>query len=475
MQEIIPDILAQRYASEEMGRIWSPKGKILLERELWIAVMKAQKKLGLDIPDDAIEAYERVKNRVDLDSMERRERVTRHDVKARIDEFCALAGFEYVHMGMTSRDLTECAEQIQIFSSLKKVRFKAAAALFKLADAAREHAETPLVARTHNVPAQLTTFGKRLAEYGEDLLHALDRLDFLIKNYPARGIKGAVGTQADQLALFAQNADAARALDAEIAGILGIPKSLGAVGQVYPRTLDFECVSALFQTACGPSSFAKTLRIMAGAGLADEGFAKGQTGSSAMPHKVNSRTCERINGLHAVLGGFCNMLSSLAGDQWNEGDVSCSCVRRVALPGAFFAVDGLLDAFITVLARMRPKLPAMKAERLRQTPFLLTTAVLMEAVKKGAGRESAHEVIKENAMAAAAALESGEISENDLFERLAADPRLPLDKRELEAVRARYSDKTGLAKEQTLDFCARARAKAAESEGAEDYAPPELL
>ena len=188
-----------------------------------------------------------------------------------------------------------------------------------------------ITARTHNVPAQPTTFGKRLAMFGEDLLCAARELDRIIDNYPVRGLKGPVGTQMDLLTLFDGDHEKVDELEGRILDHLGVGASFDNVGQVYPRGLDFEVVSVFVRLASGPSSFAKTLRIMAGHELASEGFAKGQVGSSAMPHKMNSRSCERLNGFAAILKGHLTMASELAGDQWNEGDVSCSVVRRVFL------------------------------------------------------------------------------------------------------------------------------------------------
>lgn len=161
------------------------------------------------------------------------------------------------------------------------------------------------------------------------------------------------------------------------------------VGQVYPRSLDFSVVSGLVELTSGCSSFAKTLRLMAGHELATEGFAKGQTGSSAMPHKMNARSCERVNGFHVILKGFLMMISGLAGDQWNEGDVSCSVVRRVVMPDSFYAADGLFETFLTVLNQMGVYEAVVAAELRRYLPFLMTTTILMEAVKRGIGRETA--------------------------------------------------------------------------------------
>jgi adenylosuccinate lyase len=431
--DVIPDTLADRYASAPMRALWSPRHRVVLEREVWIAVMRAQRELGLDIPMDAIAAYERVKDQVDLDSIRARERATRHDVKARIDEFCALAGHEHVHKGMTSRDATENVEQTLILHSLQLVREHYGACLFRLAKRVQQYRALALTARTHNVPAQMTTVGKRLANFGTEMVLAFDRLEALIASYPLRGLKGPVGTQLDLLTLFGGDQQKVDRFERRIAEELGFQRVLATVGQVYPRSLDYAVVSVVFQLAAGPASLAKTLRLMAGHDLASEGFAADQVGSSAMPHKMNARSCERINGLQHVLAGFLNMTVGLAGDQWNEGDVSCSVVRRVALPGAFFAVDGLCETLLTVLSEMEMFAEAIGAERARHLPFLATTTILMEAVKAGVGREAAHAAIREHALAVARDLRTGAVKDNDLVERVARDPRIGIDAAALRA------------------------------------------
>lgn len=444
----IPNVLADRYASESMKAIWSPEGRIVLERELWIAVMKAQNDLGLAVPAEAIEAYERVKSNVDLKSIDARERVTRHDVKARIEEFCDLAGFEHVHKGMTSRDLTENVEQLQVFRALELVRLKAVAALEQLARVAEAQKNLPLTARTHNVAAQLTTWGKRLAMFGEDMQRGFRAVEQTLDTYQVRGLKGAVGTQLDQINLFEGDLDNVEKLESLVVKHLGISEHFSVVGQVYPRSLDFEVVSALYQLGSGPSSFAKTLRLMAGHELASEGFAKGQVGSSAMPHKMNSRSCERLNGFHVILRGYLTMVEGLAGDQWNEGDVSCSVVRRVCLPDSFYAIDGLLETFLTILGQMETNEAVIQQECEYYLPFLLTTTVMMEAVKAGVGREEAHEAIKEHAVETARDLRAGKVRDNNLFERLASDTRLGLDRKQLDAILKQGAETTGAAAKQ---------------------------
>ena len=214
---------------------------------------------------------------------------------------------------------------------------------------------------------------------------------------------------------------------------------------------------------------------MAGHELLGEGFAKGQTGSSAMPHKMNSRSCERINGFQAILNGHLAMVSALSGDQWNEGDVSCSVVRRVALPDAFFALDGLLDTFLTVLAQMEVFPDVIKAESNRYLPFLLSTTFMMEAVKAGSGREDAHAAIKEHALATVKDLRTGKIKENDLPARLAEDKRIGLNAQAIERLIKKGEKKVGSAEAQVDQFVERSRSWGERYPASKEYTPPVIL
>jgi len=471
--ETIPNVLAERYASPAMKEIWSATGRILLERDFWIAVMKAQKDLGVAIPAEAIKDYERVRGDVDVERIKQRERVTLHDVKSRLEEFSELAQRQFIHLGLTSRDLTENVEQLQVARSLQLVQFKAAAALLALALRAEQHRDVMITGRTHNVPAQPTTFGKRLAMFAQELRLAFARLDDLVARYPVRGLKGAVGTQLDQLTLLGGDTAKVDQLEARILKHLGFKASLGAVGQVYPRSLDFDVVSALHQVGAAAASCATTLRLMAGAGLLTEGFQEGQVGSSAMPHKVNARNCERVCGFSTILSGHVTMTANLAGHQWNEGDVSCSVVRRVALPDACFAIDGLLETFLTILRQMEIFPAAIAAENERNLPFLATTTILMEAVKGGAGRETAHEAIKEHALAAAKALRNG--GDADLLGRLAGDKRVGLGKKKLQEILGQNERFVGAAPHQVDALVAAVAPLAKKHKGAADYRPGKLL
>ena len=393
---IIPNVLADRYATKEMVAIFNPINKIIAERTFWITILKLQKKAGLPITDSDIASYEKVIDKVDLASIQKREMAVRHDVKGRIEEFNHLAGVEKIHIGMTSRDLTENIELIQIRDGLNLVRKRTLETLFLLEQKISKYEKTYIAGRSHNVPAQVTTLGKRFASCAQELIFSLSSLDELITRLPLRGLKGPTGTGADQISALGSAKDLAK-LEDQIAENFGFENTLTSVGQIYPRSIDFEVVSKLLQIASAPSSFATTIRLMAGSKLASEGFKAGQVGSSAMPHKMNSRSSERINGMMVLLRGYTTMAADLAGDQWNEGDVSCSVVRRVVIADSFFVIDGLLHTFMTILNEFGIFEDEINKELKEQLPFLATTQILMACVKAGMGREIAHEVIKKHA------------------------------------------------------------------------------
>ena len=475
MTSTIPNVLAGRYASAAMTGIWSPEAKIVMERRLWLAVASAQVDLGLDIPASALDDYRRVIDQVDLASIAERERVTKHDVKARIEEFNALAGHEYVHLGMTSRDLTENVEQLQVRDAMTVIRDRCVAALDRLSALAIAYSDTAITGRSHNVPAQTTTLGKRFASAADELLVAFTRLEELIVRYPLRGIKGPVGTAQDMLDLMGGDEERLDRLETAVAQHLGFTNVLDSVGQVYPRSLDLDVVSALAQVSAAPSSLATTIRLMAGLDLVTEGFRPGQVGSSAMPHKMNSRSCERVNGFAVLLRGYLTMVADLSGSQWNEGDVYCSVVRRVALPDAFFAIDGLFETFLTVLDDFGAFPAVIDRELERYLPFLSTTKVLMASVRKGVGRETAHEAIKEHAVSVALSMREDGQGENDLLARLAGDARLDLSEAELLDLVAEPLSFTGAAASQVRAVADRVAVIVDRYPDAASYRPGDIL
>ena len=470
----IANVLSNRYASAELSNLWSAEEKIIMERQLWIAVMKAQRDLGVDIPAEAITAYEAVIDQVDLASIADRERITRHDVKARIEEFNALAGHEHIHKGMTSRDLTENVEQLQIHRSLQLARNKAIAVVSAIGSRAAEYQSLVMAGRSHNVAAQATTLGKRFATAADEMLVAIERTDDLLGRHPLRGIKGPMGTAQDMLDLMDGDEARLAELETRIASHLGFDRVFDSVGQVYPRSLDFDAVSALVQLGAGPSSLSHTIRLMAGNETVTEGFKEGQVGSSAMPHKMNARSCERVGGLQVILRGYLTMVADLSGQQWNEGDVFCSVIRRVALPDAFFALDGMFETFLTVLDEFGAFPAMIERELERYLPFLATTRILMAAVRAGVGRETAHEVIKENAVAVALNMrENG--GGQDLIQRLAADERLPMNEAALTEALADRHAFIGAAESQVARVLDRIQVLVDAHPDAAAYRPGEIL
>lgn len=449
----IPNVLADRYASSAMGAIFDPINRVRLERLFWLAVLEGQIDLGLDVDRAVLDDYRAVLDNIDLASIRRREIETRHDVKARLDEFCALAGHEHLHKGLTSRDATENVELLQVFQALQLVEQRTIALLARYAELAATHADQVIVGRTHNVPAQPTTVGKRFAQFGEELMTALEQVRHLLATFALRGIKGPVGSQQDQVDLLGSGERAGQ-LEERVASHLGVPRVLNAVAQVYPRSRDFAVVSSLVQLASGPANTANSIRLMAGHDLATEGFRPGQVGSSAMPHKMNTRSCERINGLTVVLQGHLAMASGLVGGQWNEGDVACSVVRRIVIPDAFFALDGLYETTFSVLNDFGVFEGVIESELDRYLPFLGTTTLLMHAIRHDLGRETAHELIKEHAVATALELRAGTADGSLLVRLLAEDQRFPGNEDELNELLAEPSSLTGLIEAQVAGFCA---------------------
>jgi len=432
---IAPNVLATRYATKEMVAIFDPISKIINERKFWITILKLQQKAGLPITDSDVKAYEKVVEKVDLDSIDKREINTRHDVKARIEEFNSLAGVEKIHIGLTSRDLTENIELIQIKAGLELIEYRVLQTLFLLGEKISEYEKTYMVGRSHNVAAQVTTLGKRFASCAEELLFAHTALNELIVRLPLRGIKGPVGTSQDAIDVMGK--DFAK-LEKNITEEFGFENTWSSVGQIYPRSVDFEVVSKLLQIASAPSSMATTIRLMAGSGLVSEGFKAGQVGSSAMPHKMNSRSSERINGMMVLLRGYNTMAAEIAGDQWNEGDVSCSVVRRVVIPDSFFVLDGLLHTFMTILQEFGVFEKKINSELFEQLPLLATTKILSECVRKGMGREAAHQLIKKHST-----------TEGNFFEALTKEREFPLSIEQLKNMIKNPSNFAGMAAEQS--------------------------
>jgi len=417
-----PNVLSQRYATDSINDIFSEVGKTVAERKLWIAVMKAQKMLDLDIPSEDIEKFENAIEDVDLKRIEEIEKITKHDVKAKIQSFIETADAgEYLHMGMTSRDLTDNVEQMQFKTASKVIFGKYVSVLRHFSDKMKEYDSIVLTARTHHQAAQPTLLGKRFAMWGEELLNHVTPFETFIERYPLRGIKGAVGTQFDMLTLLG-NAPKVQKLEKKVAEELGFEHVLVSTGQVYPRSLDYALLSHLALLSAAPQNFAIGMRLMSGYDLVTEGFKEGQAGSTAMPHKMNTRSSERVYGLAGLLKMYADGASRISGDQWEEGDVSCSVVRRVIVPDALYTSDGLCETALTVLNDMGAYEATISKEVDKYLPFLATSEILMAATQAGLGREEAHKVIKNHSIAQALSMRTFGNENNHLAQDLAGDP-----------------------------------------------------
>ncbi|HLD88755.1 MAG TPA: lyase family protein, partial [Candidatus Nanoarchaeia archaeon] len=347
-----------------------------------------------------ITKYEGAINNVDLELIKQIEDVRGHDVKARIEAFVKAAGAEeHIHKGMTSRDVTDNVEQARFKKASEIIFGKYVSVLRHFVEKAEEYS-LELTGRSHHQAAQLTLLGRRFSMWAEELHSNLPNFENFIEKYPLRGIKGPVGTRFDMLTLL-ESRDNVDRLEKIVAKHLGFSEILDSPGQVYPRSLDYALLSQLSLLSSACENFAKGMRLMAGHELVTEGFKEGRVGSTAMPHKMNTSRSERICSAAELLKMYAGGGSRLSGDQWEEGDVSCSLVRRVVIPDAFYASDAVCETSLTVLNEMGAYPLMISKEVDRYLPFLATTEILMTAVQKGIGREKAHSIIKEHAISEA--------------------------------------------------------------------------
>ncbi|MEK6945278.1 MAG: adenylosuccinate lyase [Nanoarchaeota archaeon] len=418
----IPNVLAERYATDSVAEPYSPVGKVKRMRNFWISVMQYQKDLGVNIPLADIDKFRDSKDNINLKRIKELELSSQHDVDANIKAFIEIADAgEYLHLGMTSRDLTDNVEQKQILDISKIIYGKNISILRHFTEKSQAYRDIVLTARTHHQAAQPTLLGRRFSMWAEELMEHLDSFEQFILDYPLRGIKGPVGTQADMKTLLGSS-EKVKQLENMIATEFGFNRVLDSPGQVYPRSLDYKLLSNLALLSSASENFADGMRLMAGYELVTEGFKEGQVGSSAMPHKMNTRSSERIWSAAELTKTYANGGSRLSGQQWEEGDVSCSLMRRVIIPDSFFASDAVCETTLTILNKMGIYPIIISKELDRYLPFLATTQILAEAVKKGIGREGAHSTIKKHAKAVALQMRVEGLEKNTLAERLSNEP-----------------------------------------------------
>lgn len=441
--------LSERYVTGQINSIFSAESRILLERDFWILVMEALNEVGADMPLAEIEKYKAARHVFDLSQIKEIELLMKHDVMARLKHFNKVAEAKGAHTPLTSRDDTDNVEQIQIIRAAKIVFGKYISVLRHFFDNAVEYSYLNLCARTHHQPAQMTLLGRRFSMWAEELLHHIEAFERFIENYPLRGIKGPTGTQLDLLSLLGSE-EKIKQFEAIMAKKLGHSKFLVSTGQIYPRSLDYELISHLSLLASACANFAITIRLMAGYELMTEGFKKDQVGSSAMPHKMNTRSSERICGAAELLKIYADGASRISGNQWEEGDVSCSIVRRVIIPDSFYASDCVCETTLTVLNEMGSYPAILEKETDKYLPFLATTQFLGMMIKAGMERNAAHKIIKKYAVAEALKMREG-ITNNNLTALIAEDPDVKKQGLAINDFLAILSDKkhfTGRAKKQ---------------------------
>ncbi|MBC8203002.1 MAG: adenylosuccinate lyase [Planctomycetes bacterium] len=417
--------LSGRYASAQMQEIWSERRKIGTWRRLWLALAQGERELGLTISADQITELEENLDNIDFGAAAKYEKELRHDVMAHVHTLgdAAPAARAIIHLGATSQFVNCNTEMLQLRDATELIAAKVASAIVSLGDFAKRNRSLPTLGFTHYQPAQPTTVGKRATLWAQDLALALEDLEHRLEVMRFRGVRGATGTQASFLDLFDGDHDKVEELDKIVTEKMGWPldKRLSVTGQTYPRIVDAQVLASLAAVAATAHKFATDLRLLANRGELEEPFEKKQIGSSAMAYKRNPMRCERICALARFVMNMPPNALQTAAVQWMERTLDDSANRRLVLPEAFLALDGMLDVLNNV-ARGLIVHEARVAKNLQQEmPFLATERLMMEAVAAGSDRQDAHEVVRGHAIDVARKIKE-EGAENDLLERLAQEP-----------------------------------------------------
>lgn len=412
-----------RYASAPMSRLFSPKRRIREWRRLWIALARAEGELGLPITAEQIADAEAHLDDIDLELADEYERKFRHDVMAHVHAFGHVApkAKPILHLGATSCFVTDNGDQILMREALDLLLTPLVAAIARLSEFAIERRSLPCVAYTHFQPAQLTTVGKRACLWIQDLLDDVKHLERVRDEMRLRGVKGTTGTQASFLALFEGDHEKVRELERRVATAMGFEHCYGVTGQTYPRKLDYEIVAALAGIAVSASKIATDLRLLAHEREVEEPFEKHQIGSSAMAYKRNPMRSERICSLARFVTSLLDSAAQTAMNQWLERTLDDSANRRLTLPEAFLATDGILQTLLNVSSGLVVHEVQILSHVARELPFMATEEIMMVATKRGGDRQEMHEAIREHSLAAASEMKAGRA--NDLFARIGKDAR----------------------------------------------------
>lgn len=435
MTDVYENPLITRYASKEMAENFSDDKKFRTWRKLWVALAEAEKELGLNITDEQIAEMKAHQDDINYDVARAREKEVRHDVMAHVYAYgvqCPKAK-PIIHLGATSCYVGDNTDIILMRDGLNIIKGKLVNCLDVLSRFALKYKDMPTLGFTHFQPAQPTTVGKRACLWIQDLLMDLQQLDFVMDNLILRGAKGTTGTQASFLTLFAGDHEKVKRLDQLIADKMGFKGTFPVTGQTYPRKLDSMVLNALSGIAQSAYKFSNDMRLLQHLKEIEEPFEDKQIGSSAMAYKRNPMRCERIGSLARHVLTMALDPAITASTQWFERTLDDSADRRIVIPQAFLAVDGILLLYINVADGL-VVYPAMIDRHLREElPFMATEYILMEAVKRGGDRQELHERIRRYAMEAGRRVKA-EGRSNNLLDMIAADPAFRLTRQEIEAI-----------------------------------------
>ena len=445
--------LSTRYASREMQHIFSDDFKFRTWRRLWISLAKAEQKLGLDITEEQIHELEAHKDDINYEVAQKREKEVRHDVMSHVYAYgqqCPKAA-GIIHLGATSCYVGDNTDVILMREALNIIRARLINVAAALCTFAEENKNVPTLAYTHFQAAQPTTVGKRATLWLQDILMDLENIDFQIKNLKLLGCKGTTGTGASFLELFDGDAEKVKLLEKKIAEKMGFEACFAVSGQTYTRKLDFFVLQALSGIAQSASKFAGDIRLLSHLKEVDEPFEAKQIGSSAMAYKRNPMRSERIASLSRYVISDLTNPAVTAASQWLERTLDDSANRRISIPEAFLAADGILNLYLNVISGMRVYPAVMKKHLLEEMPFMATENILMYCVKnKGGDRQALHEAIREHSVKAAEQVKLYG-KENDLLDRIKADPVFDLSEEELASL-CDPNTFTGMAAQQTEEY-----------------------
>ncbi len=441
-----------RYASKEMQYIFSADKKFTTWRRLWVALARAEMKLGLPVTKEQVEELEANIDNIDYECAAEREKLVRHDVMAHVYTYgqaCPNAK-GIIHLGATSCYVGDNTDIIIMRDAMELVLKKLVTVISQLSDFAEKYKDMPALAYTHLQPAQLTTVGKRATLWINELLMDLRELEFRISGLSLLGSKGTTGTQASFMELFDGDSAKIKELEKMIANEMGFERVVPVSGQTYSRKIDYQVVSALSCIAQSAMKFANDMRILQNFKEMEEPFEKNQIGSSAMPYKRNPMRCERITALARYLMIDALNPAFTSGTQWFERTLDDSANKRISVAEGFLACDAILNIMINVTSELVVYPKVIRMRIMRELPFMASENIMMSAVKKGGDRQELHEKLRTYAMEAGRRVKE-EGLENDLIERVLADPAFGLDRSETEAI-LKPENFTGRSSEQVVEF-----------------------